>query len=71
MKITGQNTGLWAELPSNFHLTELPLALFVPWVGADHVDFPVTSDDFAILTNTLHTGADFHRSLLAQNFSDG
>jgi len=40
---------------------ELTLTLFMARVGANDVNAALAAYDFTVLTNSLHTGADFHR----------
>ena len=39
----------------------LALTLLMAWVSANNVDLASTADDLTVLTDSLHTGADFHR----------
>lgn len=41
----------------------LTLSLLVARVAADHINRALTANDFAVLTNALNTGADFHGGL--------
>jgi hypothetical protein len=38
----------------------LTLSLFVPWVGANHVDAALASHDFAIVANAFNARSNFH-----------
>src|SRR5215470_16911345 len=44
-----------------------PLALFVPGIGADHVDLALTPDDLAVLADPLDTRSYFHRLFSRSN----
>jgi hypothetical protein len=41
----------------------LTLSLLVARVAADHINRALTANDFAVLTNALNAGADFHGGL--------
>ena len=38
----------------------LPLSLFVAWIAANNEHHPAAADDFALITDSLNAGSNFH-----------
>jgi len=49
------------EKTNPYPKVNLALTLLMAWVGANNVDLATTAYDLTVFTDSLHTGADFHR----------